>query len=106
MSSFILKNVVLKGLVSTAALGTGYYLYRRARSDKDRKRMVGMTAGMLVGHKLGAVAGGILAGPAGAMAGMTVGCLSGCMVGGSVVEKNSDGCCDEATPEPALKKAS
>ena len=97
---FVLKTVVLKGVISIAAIGGGIYLYNRYKNDK--RRMAGMTAGMLAGHKIGAAVGGFVGGPMGAMTGMTVGCLSGCMVGGTLAEPKSASCCDE--PEIEIKK--
>ena len=81
-------TIILKGVISIAAIGGGIYLYNRYKNDK--RRMAGMTAGMLAGHKIGAAVGGLVAGPMGAMTGMTVGCLSGCMVGGTLADPKQD----------------
>lgn len=95
-----LKAIVLKGVISVAAIGGGIYLYHRYKNEK--RRMVGMTAGMLAGHKIGAAVGGMVGGPMGAMTGMTIGCLSGCMVGGTLAEPDATSCCDES--EVPIKK--
>lgn len=92
MNPLVFRSLILKGAVNLAAVAMGFYLYKRY--EKNRRQLIGMTAGMVAGHKLGALAGSAVAGPMGAMAGMTVGCLSGCLLGGDLAKKRDEDCCE------------
>lgn len=101
MNPFLIKAIVVKGVVSMATAAMGYYIYKKYRSH--RRQMLGMTTGMVLGHTLGAAAGGVLAGPMGAMIGMSAGCMSGCLVGGDMATEADKTCCEEESAKPPVK---